>query len=535
MKKILITLIALNLILATLTLNQFLTITYMNSQQHQNNIIKSYLMANYGVSSVDELIQKKLEEYGLHYTGNPFTTALYPGQLQAENITGMHWYTYLSGTLLNRTDVLAFPEQSASYIIFGKDTDGDGVYDVVYAKNGTTEQIEFSGSDAATVIQNAVNKASGVIFFKKGSYNIASTITLKSDIIIVGEGRKTILNNTGEGYMIYISQYISNVRISNLKITSETREEGIDCHGDNVVFDKLNIEKMRYAISITGHTSCAVVQNCLFTNEGRLVTAGSNVLVLNNIFEGSGILAIIGGNNINVLSNIFINAFATIDYQGVIHIDPVNANISGAVIACNFIRFTENPPYRQHGIVVSGEAKSTYSTTEVIVCDNIIDGGGFANLSRGIYLHGYSLEHLNVKNVLVKGNIIKRTAVGFGIANTNTAMFTNNVLHNVTKAVSMDDVSLNIVFKRNIGFVTESSGVTSGLANGGWIPHGLAGTPTTVSLTCLNSTYDGEPVMVYWDKANTNSTHIAVDIYWVNGTAITDNVIAVSWHAEYQP
>jgi len=33
------------------------------------------------------------------------------------------------------------------YIIFGEDTDGDGVNDIIYAKNGRTGQIEFQGTD----------------------------------------------------------------------------------------------------------------------------------------------------------------------------------------------------------------------------------------------------------------------------------------------------------------------------------------------------------------------------------------------------
>ena len=50
------------------------------------------------------------------YTGNPFGTELWSGQLQSENITGMHWYTYLSGSLENRTDVLAYPAQHGTQI-----------------------------------------------------------------------------------------------------------------------------------------------------------------------------------------------------------------------------------------------------------------------------------------------------------------------------------------------------------------------------------------------------------------------------------
>lgn len=41
---------------------------------------------------------------GLRYTGNPFTTELWPGQLQSENITGMHWYSWNGTGLQNCTD-----------------------------------------------------------------------------------------------------------------------------------------------------------------------------------------------------------------------------------------------------------------------------------------------------------------------------------------------------------------------------------------------------------------------------------------------
>jgi len=142
---------------------------------------KSYLLSNYGVSSIDELIQKRLKEYEVNYVGNPFVTALYQGQLQAENITGMHWYTYISGSLYNRTDVIAYPEQAASYVVFT-----DGTY--FYAKNCSTGQIEFGGSwdaggvdgaNASAVIQAAVdNTPNG------GKIDVKSDVELSSGLSI---------------------------------------------------------------------------------------------------------------------------------------------------------------------------------------------------------------------------------------------------------------------------------------------------------------------------------------------------------------
>jgi len=181
MKKILITLIVLNLILAALALNQFLIITYMNSQQHQNNILKSYLMANYGVSSIEELIEKKLEEYGLRYTGNPFTTALYPGQFQAENITGMHWYTYLNSDLQNRTDVIAYPSQPARFIV-------ENVSGTIIWKDGTNGTVYATGTtptEASNIINWALgNLTSGRTWQEKvvlkGNFAVKSTIIVPS-------------------------------------------------------------------------------------------------------------------------------------------------------------------------------------------------------------------------------------------------------------------------------------------------------------------------------------------------------------------
>lgn len=42
---------------------------------------------------------------------------------------------------------------------------------------------------------------------------------------------------------------------------------------------------------------------------------------------------------------------------------------------------------------------------------------------------------------------------------------------------------------RNMGFITENSGIATGLADGSLIYHGLAGTPTSYTLEVRNSNY----------------------------------------------
>lgn len=90
---------------------------------------------------------------------------------------------------------------AGSYIVF---TDyGDG--NKIKALNGMTGQLDYSGTDAAAVIQNAINALSttgGIVILKEGTYNIATSLTWKNDsnIMIQGSGSDTtILNYTGPG------------------------------------------------------------------------------------------------------------------------------------------------------------------------------------------------------------------------------------------------------------------------------------------------------------------------------------------------
>ena len=77
--------------------------------------------------------------------------------------------------------------------------------------------------------------------------------------------------------------------------------------------------------------------------------------------------------------------------------------------------------------------------------------------------------------------------------------------------------------------------VTATIANNEWVPHGLAGTPTVVTVTTRTATYGtpAVPVIVGW--IGQNSTHFQVSAYWANGTAITADAINISYYVEYNP
>ena len=155
---------------------------------------------------------------GITYTVDSSAT----GWIEDKNTPKTEYYN--SGTLIARfdystgkvwwnqqnvTDIWKNPEQTATFIIFGKDTNDDGVYDVVYAKNTTSGQIQYGGewdaggvdgSNASAVIQAVINAlTNGVIYLKNGVYDISSSITLKSDVSIIGESwNATILRASGK-------------------------------------------------------------------------------------------------------------------------------------------------------------------------------------------------------------------------------------------------------------------------------------------------------------------------------------------------
>jgi len=145
-----------------------------------------------------EIIALSNTKHNTIYTGNPFTTSLYQGQIQTENLTFMHqyWYNPSTGNLINITDLAAYPIIPISYLVW---TDGT----TVYAKNGTTGHRVFTG-DAYTVLNSIKNtlktSGGGSIFLYPGNYTLTSTFpdeNVSSTVMMIGSGRSTRLLSSG--------------------------------------------------------------------------------------------------------------------------------------------------------------------------------------------------------------------------------------------------------------------------------------------------------------------------------------------------
>ncbi len=237
-----------------------------------------------------------------------------------------------------------------------------------------------------------------------------------------------------------------------------------------------------------------------------------------------------------------------------IQITTTPYNIKNIVVAANVIHNVQGEPIwiqgaelvKVIGNVINGKPDGggggirTLACKDAIIAENIIKDVEW----RGIYVGSATINSTTYRfgHAKIRGNILHQETENtfewmIAVGSTDYAEIYGNSFigkPRVGKILIGDGVTKYII-RENEGYVTENSGTTFNLKDGSFIPHGLIGTPTNVILTCLNATYGGVPVIVSWNKALTNRTHIAVNIFWANGTAITDPVIAIAWRAEYNP
>jgi len=110
----------------------------------------------------------------------------------------------------------------------------DGSDTVAYYGANNTEA--FRNTDASTVIQSCVDNR-GTIFIKSGTYEITTTITIKSLTTLKGENqRKTVFKAMGNITILNISadySWSENIYISNIGFTTNTTREGIAVYLDS--------------------------------------------------------------------------------------------------------------------------------------------------------------------------------------------------------------------------------------------------------------------------------------------------------------
>jgi len=469
--------------------------------------------------------------------------------------------------------------ETASYVIFK-----DGSY--YYAKNGTTGAIDYSGVVASTVIQDAVN-AGNKIDFSNGNFNIGTVITLKAFSKIQGSGESTVFVPTGDNsiFKFVAEPYtespieLSNFRIKDFSSVTSTAY-ALDLYGcGGSTFQDITIIDYVCGIKVEGELG-AGAQNNNWKSIHMELRGGTGLLffgayINDNRFE-----------NIYVYGkNYFAGALVNFTSTGTIGRD-----------GCQFSDITIlSGGHQKYGMVLAGRGTSWFNNIVIDSTGNDATGASLKiiksdyypeyNWFNNVYLNAYAGRCLSIEgdgsglaqrfyftnlevnsatedgvylyycaDIVFYGTVRDSTKNGyhllysdgihihgFVIGNDQYGIYreygSNNEFNDIAfGSNSLGDYSYvagsNNLIHHNIGYITENSG-TQTVANGETVSHGLAGTPTSVTVTARTLVYDSNVTVV--GVTNRGASTFTVGAYWTNGTAITTDAIVIDWYAEYKP
>jgi len=461
------------------------------------------------------------------------------------------------------------PIDEASYIVF---RDGDKYY----AKNGSTGIIEYSGTDAAEVIQYAIDRApGGIVVIRYGLYPLTKGIVINKTIALVGEGYPT-LKIQPNADIDAISVWADDVVVTGIRIDGSGTESttgvqngiavgDIDKSANRVYIVNNIIENIRYSSGtykgITGSYGFGVVLirghfNIVAFNRFRNVMhwdilihpinwdVNKEYSMYNTIIGNVGLDGLEGVTVMSFNNTIVGNTFTRYGRYGIIlEGGGRNTVVGNVLVFCgssgshdgkggNGIRIVSNDNVVANNIVVfayeSGIAL-TNSCTRNTVEGNFVANSNYKGATR---LWG-NIEILDgASNNIVRGNKVyvgytgyTRTNYGIKVLSTagsNNVIENNDVRDGGYYGNMLIEASGQIV-RRNIGYVTESFGVATISAGSTrvTVSHGLVATPSKIFITPL-----GQPPGKLWVE---NITSTSFDI--VTDTAPASD-LNVSWYAE---
>jgi hypothetical protein len=443
----------------------------------------------------------------------------------------------LSTTYDPRTRISLDPTQPASYIVFQDEG-------MVKAKNGLTGEIEFSGTDFSSVVQQLINTVPypppnmGIsIAIKEGKYYVSSPIIIERDAIeIKGAGfgspfaddsRATVLLWSDRDIDFFVVQRgaglphgkrPTGVRLANMKLQGGA---GKGSWGNG-----------RAGVRVLGNADLFIMENLQITN----FNAGAYILDADSP-------CVYGCSFQNNFAGLYVGTFA--GYAKIMFCDVSDNTIDGIhiegcvgakIIGCVFAR--NNPAIRASSPVNTSIVGNTFFGQSGIYGamygwfrGATVTGNHFWNIAsdKAVYLR-------DATYVTVADNVFwtddARPASHFGIYEEfGTGPLGNNIFHgNVfyRYTAPINRVAATTVIRHNIGYPTENSGVATFSGDGTrttfTIPHGLAGTPKSWRVEAGSADARGDKYV----------TADATNLYVTFATAPpagTNNVVLV-WQAE---
>jgi parallel beta-helix repeat protein len=349
----------------------------------------------------------------------------------------------------------------------------------IRALNGITGVVDYSGSDAATVINAALSAmtSGGELFLKAGTYSLSSPIYLpnRRNILITGEGNSTILSAAGKYEAVIYLLGTSNSTIQNLAINGN--ESSYDAKGISMAAsDHVTVRNV-------------VVQNCL--EGGILSYQGGYHKILNSRIVGNGA----AGSRSGFGSGIDLDSSSF-------------SLISGNVVASNY----------NIGIWATGTSATTYGY--LITNNTVYDNGAAPPTTAGIQL---GTSTLTVYNSTISNNIVEYNHQdGIWLYQANGNLVTGNtVYHNGDTGISMHTATGNRIQGNNVDQNGGYAGIGLGVnSNNNLITGNNVSANTNYGIYFADATNAGNIIENNYFKDNGASPAIAGAL---TGSTIKDN------------
>jgi len=335
-------------------------------------------------------------------------------------------------------------EKPASYII----RKNGNYYEAI---NGSTGKIDFgginnaggvSGTDAATVIQQAINALTdgGRIFIKAGTYVISSYIDVKSNITICGEGASTTLKasdnlpekSPNRAPIIKIGgPKASNIELSNLKFDFNLAgnqasgrfiiaimlwgSSNVKIHhnifqdtSSNSVSAPVAVLLAEYLSDYTDNEDIRIEDNAFYIPNGKFGSAfchliyGKNIIISGNIVNCQDTIVLVSAAKGVIISGNIIKGSASLDISG----GPSNRPTDTIVYEGN-VQLPSDLTYYETGGYMIGlwQAEDGRTIRNIFIRNNVIMGDAGQKRQYGIDIN-QDKPTGTITNVEITGNLI---------------------------------------------------------------------------------------------------------------------------------
>lgn len=438
-------------------------------------------------------------------------------------VTNMNATTgyYLGGE--DVTDILAYPQQPTSYIVWRTGAN-------YYAKNGSTGEIEYSSNNASAVFINVLQSGNRIVF-SDGVYEISTAYspTNLENITIEGWGFNTVLSVNSN----WIFENCSNLIIKNLRVDNNNHT-GYFTRFDNctdILLDGLYVSSSSdHGIALVDSYD-AVIQNCIVEDnydDGIALAANTyQVTVIGNIARNqyagtsysTGIEIDDGAHDITVSGNICYNNAAGYGIDVHSHTDLSKPRCYNIVISGNTL--IGDSIY----VGATGAASAPMSRPrDVVVTGNTVNDG---------YIYTDRSYHVSIlSNVVVNSTdagIISGTTSNFAVIDGNSVY--NSASYGISVKSKNTVVSNNVVEDATTRGIRVREGSASKISVIGNIVKNSGGIETSLNDVIIQNNiivggilYVNGGDMVLVSGNNVNASYVYVTASSTN-VQITDNMV----------